>query len=72
MSKREAQRIVRRALRNMEASPEWFAHRFSDTTGGASGRTVRRWMNGESMPHPHVLRALQEPPFVGIRIVEAK
>lgn len=60
MTKRETQRLTRRALRLTKMSPETFAATFGSFLWDASGRTVRRWANGETTPHASVSGALRQ------------
>jgi len=53
-----AQRTIRAALRTACCSPEDFAAQYGRLTGDASGRTVRRWVDGHSTPHPLVVVAI--------------
>jgi hypothetical protein len=58
--KRAAARTVRKFLRLHGLSPEQAAAQYPTTLWGASGRTVRRWADGESLPHPSILTYLRE------------
>lgn len=58
MTKRDAARLVTRAVRRSRHSPETFALAHADLVYGVSGRTIRRWMDGERTPHAAVLERL--------------
>ena len=60
MTKREAQRIVRRALKMTGMSPEAFAVRYAAPLYRTSARTVRRWADGETVPHGAILAWMQD------------
>jgi len=47
---REAARVVRAALKAADLSPENFALAYPAMVWGASGRTIRRWADGEAVP----------------------
>lgn len=59
MSKRETQRLTRRALKATGLSPEAFAKQYATYLWNASGRTVRRWADGDSVPHASVRGSLR-------------
>lgn len=59
MTKREAARIVRAAVRRTKLSPEAFVARYPNATYGASARTLRRWMAGQTVPHVATVERLR-------------
>ena len=66
----EMLRVAARFIRTH--APEEFAARYSTLIWGVSGRTVRRWNDGQTTPHPSVVNSLAGYDFAAESAIRAR